>query len=129
MKKVLLLVAILISTLTIAQEKITEGVIITKQTMSSPDQQTNMQLAMIGELVTTTYFKEGFSRIEMDNPMTGKNTSIVNGKTKEMLVIMDNPMVGKKYELKKLDGTSASKVEETNETKEFLGYKCKKIYS
>ncbi|MFD0965069.1 hypothetical protein [Pseudofulvibacter geojedonensis] len=130
MKKLILLATILVSTLGIAQEKITEGKIISKQTMSSPDAQMNMQLAMVGEMITTTYFKEGKSRAELKSPMAGNTTSILNMGTKEMLVIMDNPMVGKKYILQKIDNSEEKlkdvSVEETKETKEFLGYNCKK---
>lgn len=134
MKKVLLLAAILLSTITIAQEKITEGVIITKQTMSSPDEQTNMQLAMMGEMVTTTYFKGDKSRTELSNPMTGEVITLSDKAEKKMLTLMNNPMYGKKYKMDSLDkgledekkANENAEVTETNEIKEFLGYKCKK---
>lgn len=129
MKKIVLLTAVLISSLSIAQEKITEGKMITKQIMSSPDEQMNMQLAMMGEMVTTTYFKEGKSRVEVSNPMIGSTTSVLNLNTKEMLVVMDGPM-GKKYISQKIDNSEDKlkdvSVEETSDTKEFLGYTCKK---
>lgn len=130
MKKLILLTVALLSTLGIAQEKITEGVIMTKQTMSSPDAEMNMQLAMVGEMVSTTYFKGDKSRTELSSPLTGENTTVLDLGSKEILVVMNNPMVGKKYVAKKLDDIEDKlkdvSVEETKETKEFLGYVCKK---
>lgn len=130
MKKIVLLAAVLVSTLSIAQERITEGKVITKQVMSSPDAEMSMQLAMLGEMVSTTYFKGAKSRTESNNPMTGNNTIVLDLDSKDVLVVMDNPMVGKKYATKKIENIEEMLkdlvVEATTETKKFLGYDCKK---
>lgn len=130
MKKVFLAVALVITSLGFAQEKISEGVITVKQTMSSTDEQVNMQLAMVGEVVTTTYFKENKSRSEMSSPMAGNTITVVDGDAGKMLMMMDNPMMGKKYSINdiKLDEEELKDVTvtPTNETKVVLGYTCKK---
>ena len=79
MKKILVLAALAISTFGFSQKTISEGVITTSQTLSSPDEQVNMQLAMVGQTITTTWFKNDKSRSEMSNPMQGSVTIVMDG--------------------------------------------------
>lgn len=130
MKNFLVLVAFMVASMSIAQEKITEGVLVQSQSMSSADEQINTQLAMMGEMVTTTHFKNDKSRSIMSNPMMGKSITIIDNEKKEMLVLMDNPMMGKKYmkeviEDVKLDSEGVEVVA-SSESKVILGYDCKK---
>ena len=97
--------------------------------MSSDNEQVNNSLAMLGDMSTTTYFKNQKSRTEMKSPMTGENTTIIDNNTKEMLVLINNPMLGKKYIKSTLDVSDEDlnniTVTETGDTKIVLGYKCK----
>ncbi len=131
MKKIILAVALVCSAIGFSQDKISEGVITTKQSMTSSDEQMNMQLAMMGEMVTTTYFKGNKSRSEMSNPMQGSVISVMNGEANKMLVMSDNPMMGKKYVLNdmtpKEEDLKDVTVTESSETKMVLGYTCKRF--
>jgi len=130
MKKIIVLVALAISTIGFAQKTVKEGVITTTQTVSSPDEQMNMQLAMVGQMITTTWFKNNKSRSELSNPMTGSTISVMDGALGKMLVMMDNPMTGKKYMLNDLTPSEEKlkdvSVVESAETKTVLGYVCKR---
>ena len=97
MKKIILAVALVCSTIGFSQDKVSEGIITTKQTMSSDNEQMNMQLAMMGEMITTTYFKGDKSRSELSNPMAGSTIAVMDGTANKVLVMLDNPMMGKKY--------------------------------
>lgn len=112
-----------------AQETISEGVIKTKTTMSSPNAEVNAQFAMIGDILSVTYFKDGFTRTETSNVMTGNSVAIVDTKAQEMLMYMDN-MAGKIYTKDSYVPTEEEMkgvtVEKTDETKEILGYTCTK---
>ena len=112
-----------------AQKSINEGVVTSKQTLSSEDDQVNMQLAMIGQIITTTWFKNDKSRSEISNPMIGNSIIVIDMAINKMMM-KDNAIVGKKYVLKDL-ASSESQIEnlsvvETAETKTILGYVCKK---
>lgn len=128
MKKLSLILFLAFGLTTLAQEKITEGKITLKQTMSSDNEQVAAQLAMVGDITTTTYFKGNKSRTEVSSPMTGNNTTIVDNETKKGIMLMDNPMMGKIYNELDLNVSQEDmdkvKVEKTGETKEILGYKC-----
>ncbi|APY09073.1 hypothetical protein BWZ20_12510 [Winogradskyella sp. J14-2] len=130
MKKILML-ALLYSFAFIvnAQEKVTEGVITLKQTYKSNDEATQAQFAMMGDIVTTTFFKEKKSRIEMSNPMSGDVVIITDSKSMESLTLLDNPMMGQKYQKQTIDlpkdKSDDINIEEGSETKTILGYKCK----
>ena len=130
MKKIIILAALVISTFGFAQKTISEGVIITTQTMSSPDEQVNMQLAMVGQTISTTWFKNDKSRSETSNPMQGNTVVVMDGATNKMLMMLDSPMMGKKYmlnDVKKSEGKQKGfTVVASEETKEVLGYVCKK---
>lgn len=129
MKKIFLFVALTFSMAVSAQKKITEGKITSKQSFSVEDEQMQAQLeAMMGEMKTTTFFKGSNSRSELDNPMSGKITTIINSAKNELLLLMNNPTLGKMYTLKKdLVNPEASKdikVVKGDKTKTILGYKC-----
>ncbi|MGB1268360.1 MAG: hypothetical protein ACPG45_01355 [Flavobacteriaceae bacterium] len=130
MKKIILAVALVCSTLGFSQDKVSEGVVTTKQTMSSDNEQVNMQLAMMGEMITTTYFKGDKSRSELSNPMQGDITTIMDAATNKMLVMVNSPMLGKKYTINdmmpKEEDLKDVTVTESTETKTILGYVCKR---
>lgn len=128
MKKLLFVLVLASSLTSFAQEAINEGVIKSKQTMSSDNEQMQAQLAMVGDVLTTTYFKEGNSRSETFNLMSGTTTTIMDGDAKQMLMYMDNEMVGKMYttastepSAEDMEGVTVTK---GDETKTILGYVC-----
>jgi len=114
---------------TFAQDKISEGVIIMKQKIESDDPTVQAQLAMMGEMTSTTYFKKGKSRSEVSNQMSGDITVIIDQDIQEMLMLMDGPM-GKLYGKKSTNLTEEElkkvTVTEIDETKTILGYKSKR---
>jgi len=130
MKKIIVLAALVIGAFGFSQKTVNEGVITTTQTISSPDEQVNMQLAMMGQMITTTWFKNDKSRSEMSNPMAGNTIVVMDGSANKMLMMMDNAMTGKKYMLNDLtpseDKLKDISVVESAETKTILGYECKK---
>lgn len=128
MKKLLLLLCMVVSTTMVAQEKITEGMMVLSQTISSDNEEVNSQLAMLGDMTTSTYFKDSKSRSEVSNMMTGDVTTIIDNDSKQMLMIMKNPMVGNKYMLKSMDLSDEDAknitVKKGEATKDVLGYTC-----
>ena len=129
MKKLLVLLLTVFSLSTFAQDKISEGVIIMKQKIESDDPTVQAQLAMMGEMTSTTYFKKGKSRSEVSNQMSGDVTVIIDQDIQEMLMLMDGPM-GKLYGKKSTNLTEDElkkvTVTEIDETKIILGYKSKR---
>jgi len=130
MKKLVVLVALVVSAFGFSQKAVNEGITTVKQTISSPDEQMNMQLAMMGPMVTTTWFKNDKSRSEMSNPMAGNTIVVMDGSANKMLMMMDNAMMGKKYMLNDLTPSDEKlkdvNVVESTDTKTILGYECKK---
>ncbi|WP_191860677.1 hypothetical protein [Hanstruepera ponticola] len=128
MKKLLFVLVCVFSLSTFAQESISEGVAKSKQTMSSDNEQMQAQLAMVGEVLTTTYFKNNKTRSETFNLMQGNTTTIMDGDSKEMIIMMDNQMVGKKYMTQSMDPNDEDMkdvtIEKGDETKTILGYEC-----
>jgi len=128
MKKLLFLFLATFSLTLVAQDKLTEGIITAKQTITSENAQVQAQLDMMGKMETVTYFKGQKTRAELDNPMTGSVITIANGDTKETLVLMDN-MMGKTYTIQKMDSIDDKlkgiKVVAGDKTKKVLGYDCK----
>lgn len=128
MKKFLFLFLAAFSLTVVAQDKITEGVITSKQTVTSENAQVQAQLDMMGKLETTTYFKGMKTRSVMSNPMSGDVVTVSNGETNEMLMLMDN-MMGKTYTYQKIDSTDERmkniKIVAGDKTKTVLGYDCK----
>ena len=129
MKKLLVLLLTVFSLSSFAQDKISEGVIIMKQKIESDDPTVQAQLAMMGEMTSTTYFKKGKSRSEVSNQMSGDITVIIDQDIQEMLMLMDGPM-GKLYGKKSTNLTEEElkkvTVTEIDETKTILGYKSKR---
>ncbi|MEQ6125345.1 hypothetical protein AAON49_14145 [Pseudotenacibaculum sp. MALMAid0570] len=130
MKKLIIVLLVSLSVNVFAQKEIKEGVIKTKMTMSSEDSQLNSQLAMMGDMTMSTEFKGKNSRTEMNNPMAGKNVTIVNSDEKKMMMLLDNPMMGKKYRTNDIKDISEEdlkniSVKEKGDTKTILGYVCK----
>lgn len=130
MKRIVVLVVLLMSAVGVSQTTVKEGVITIKQTLSSPDEQMNMQLAMMGPMVTTTWFKNDNSRSEMSNTMTGNSIVVMNGAKNKILMMMDNAMMGKKYTLSDITPSEEKlkdvKVVASKDTKNILGYVCNK---
>lgn len=128
MKQILLfIIAIVMSFATIAQEKFTEGVIFSKQNMSSPNAQLNEMFSQMKDTKATTFFRDGVSRTEISNPMTGDAVTLIS--PEKMLTLMDIPGAGKVYMIQDLkeimNSVTDVNVEEGSETKTFLGYECK----
>jgi hypothetical protein len=111
-----------------AQAEIAEGVITFKQTMSSDNDNMNTQFAMMGELLTTTYFKNDKSRTELSNPMTGDVITIFDTENGQMMMAMDNPMMGKVYSTKPFSDivgkNEGVEIKKGTDTKTVLGYEC-----
>ena len=130
MKKILLITMCFLSVSMYAQKQIDEGVVISKQTMTSDNEQMNAQLAMLGDMISTTYFKNDKSRSETSSPMTGSTVFIADNVSKKSLVLMDNPMIGKKYVEADINPTEEDlenvSIEKTDEKKTVLGYECTK---
>jgi len=128
MKKIILVVLVALTTSVFSQESMTEGVIFSKQTMSTDNAQMQSQLAMIGDILTTTYFKEGKTRSETSNIMTGSSYSIMDSESNEMLMALNNQMTGKKYVVKSMEPTEEDlknvTITKGDETKTVLGYEC-----
>lgn len=129
MKKIILLLLIAVNHITFAQDELNEGIITTKTTMSSENPQVNSQLTMLGDLITTVYFKNNKSRSEMNNPMAGQTITIIDTDVETMLLLMDNPMLGKKYSKNDLkiteDDLKEIVITENGESKTVLNYVCK----
>lgn len=129
MKKLMLFFALSFSLMLTAQDKLTEGVIVLKQTMSSDNEQMQAQFDTMGEMLTTTYFKDNKSRTEVSSPMMGDIITITDSDTKESLMLMDNPMLGKTYAIQKNELTEEQlkgiNIVSGSETKTILGYECK----
>ena len=128
MKKIVLLLLVAVSSVGFAQETISEGVMLSKQTMSSDNEQMQSQLAMIGDILTTTYFKGNKTRSETSNMMTGTSIAVMDADADQMLVSLNNPMQGKKYMIKSIKPSEEDlkdvKITKGDETKTVLGYEC-----
>ena len=129
MKKLVLLSLTLLLSLTVAaQEKIEEGIMTTKQSMSSDNELMNTQLQSMGDTNSVTYFKGDKSRSDISSPMTGDMSIVIDGTEKQMLMLMNQSALGKKYVLQSTDPSNEDmdnvKVEKGNETKTILGYQC-----
>lgn len=131
-KAIVFVIALGFGFLGYSQGDIKEGVITTSQKMSSDNEQMNAQISMMGDMITTTYFKNDKSRTEISSPMTGDMIIITDGETKEMITFMDNPMLGKKYMKGNLDLTEEDSDKVTiikgDKTKVVLGYECQQYF-
>lgn len=132
MKRYIFIVCVSLSCYLTAQKELLEGVITFKQSMSSNNEQMNAQLAMLGDLSTTTYFKDDKSRTELSNPMTGNVISIFDTESGQMMMAMDNPMMGKVYAINSIPGSEklpeGVSIEKGTEVKSLLGYECQQYF-
>ncbi|HLV69765.1 MAG TPA: hypothetical protein VKY34_03595 [Xanthomarina sp.] len=128
MKKIILIVLVAITSVGFSQEAITEGVVLSKQTMTTDNAELQSQLAMVGDIVTTTYFKGNKTRSETNNFMTGSSITIMDNDNNQMLMTLNNQMLGKKYVLKSMEPSEEDleniTVTKGDETKTILGYEC-----
>jgi hypothetical protein len=129
MKKLFTLVLLLtFSAIVTAQEKITEGIATTKMSYTSDDEALKMQMSMMGDIVSTIYFKDTKSRTEVSNPMSGDIIVITDSDKAVSLTLMDVPGLGKKFIEQKTEVDKEAlkniKVEEGTKTKTLLGYEC-----
>ncbi|MFD2823195.1 hypothetical protein ACFS5M_05905 [Lacinutrix iliipiscaria] len=129
MKKILCILLLAFSFNTIAQEKLTEGVVTSKMTLSSTNPAAQSQFDMIGEILSTTYFKDNKTRSEVQSMMTGETTNIIDNDEKKMLVYMNN-QAGKVYAESTFDSSEDDSKNVTitkgEETKTVMGYECTK---
>ena len=132
MKKLIILICMVANITMVAQDKVTEGMIISNQTISSDNEDVNAQLAMMGDMNTTTYFKNSKSRSEVSNPMSGDITTIIDTDSKEMLMLMKNPMMGNKYMSKSMEVSEEDAknitITKGDATKDILGYTCQQYF-
>lgn len=132
MKNLFLAVFVLIGLNLAAQEKLTEGILIFNQTMSSDDEQVNSQLRAMGLSTSTTYFKGNKSRNETRGDMTGEMSIVMDGTSNQMLMIMNQPMMGKKYALRSMTPSEEDlkniTVTKGDENRTFLGYDCEQYF-
>ncbi|SDI16281.1 DUF4412 domain-containing protein [Winogradskyella thalassocola] len=133
MKKILLFsFGLMLSVVATAQDAITEGVLIAKQTLASDNEQMNAQLKAMGDSQAITYFKGAKSRSETSSPMTGDMVIIVDGAEKQMLMLVDQPGMGKKFMLQSIvpseEDLKSVSVEKGDETKTVMGYECQQYF-
>lgn len=133
MKNILVSVALVFSCVLVAQNQMTEGMAVSTQKMSSDNEQVNGQLAMMGNMETTTYFKNNKSRSELSNPMSGDVTTIIDSDAKQMIMLMNNPMIGKKYLITPIDPSDEDMknftIQKGELTKTILGYECQQYFA
>ena len=127
MKKIIVIASVLLMNLVIyAQEKFTEGILISKQTIFTDNDQLNSQFEAAGEMKSITFIKDSNSRVELSNPLSGDITTITN--KEQMLMLMDAPGLGKKYNIQKLElneeALKSINLVKGTETKTVLGYVC-----
>ncbi len=130
MKKILL--SFLVGALTVFQihAQISEGHINYKIDMTTDDPQMQMMAGMLQGSTLDIYFKEKMARTEMKMGTMMTTVNIINEPTGEMLMLMSG-MMGKKAiksNLKDSDTVAqpTSEVTLVDETKEIIGFKCKK---
>jgi hypothetical protein len=127
MKKIVIALVVMMSLTITAQNKISEGVVISTQKMSSPNPEVAAQLAMVGDVVTTTQFKKGKMHTQVNSIMMGNNTTITDSDAKKMLVLSES-MNGKTYVMKDIDPNKEEidkfDITKGDETKTILGYVC-----
>ena len=128
MKKLLQIAFTFAVTLSIAQGKLSEGVITSKMTMSSANEQLNAQLQMVGDTQILTYIKGAKMRSETSNPMTGETISITDRDENKVLTLQNIPMYGKTYSISEFVkddiDTEGIDIKKTENAKEILGYTC-----
>lgn len=136
MKKISLLLAGLVLSATGTFAQIKEGSATYSLDLSSDDPNMQAAIGMMAGSTITTYFKDGASRLEVAMGMMNM-TTVSDGTSGQVLILTEIPSFNMKYAMK----TSATELESSektaedlpdfdiryeNETKEILGYTCKK---
>jgi len=132
MKRKIQLLFLFISLTVAGFAQMKKGTITYDMTFSSDNPDMAMAIGMMQGSKMTLSFMPGKSRSEVTMGTMGTMTTISDEKSKKILMLMD--MMGMKYAInsdieKKEEGNADNpdyKVEITEETKEILGYKCKK---
>ncbi|MCO5260585.1 MAG: DUF4412 domain-containing protein [Crocinitomicaceae bacterium] len=110
----------------------TEGTIKYSIEFSSSDPQVQAQLSMLGGSTMTQYFTPNFSRIQTNMGMFMNNSTVIDLKSKESVMLMEG-MMGKKAVKGNIDELGKSEedgdepkieVEKTGKTKKIAGFKC-----
>lgn len=128
MKKLIFILLASFSLVSVAQEKLDEGVITSKMKMSTDNEVIKSQVEAMGETEIVTFFKENKVRVVTDSPISGQSVTIIDKDKKKVLTLQNIPMVEKKYSLEdykepeELDKNI--KVTKGNATKTILGYDC-----
>ncbi len=125
-----LLLLLVVQTTVFAQKKFNEGTIV--YSISVDAAELGMMAAMMPSEMTMK-IKGNFSRTEMEAPMMGKTIAINNSKNNTGVMLMD--LMDKKFALtidEKFMKSQMGKmpdysITETIQTKEILGYTCKKV--
>ncbi|MBL4706842.1 MAG: DUF4412 domain-containing protein [Flavobacteriales bacterium] len=126
MKKLSLILALLASSILFAQDNF-EGLVQFEMKYENLSEEIKPMMSMLPKS-TTIEFKDGISRSVTPNAMGGETIILSNSESGETITLIN--MMGKKYALK--SNTNDTKednkpeVELIDETKEVLGYKCKK---
>lgn len=124
----LLFVALFISIISFAQDDF-EGIITYDITYDNLNEQMKAYESMLPKL-NTLEIKDGFAKSVSPNAMGGETVMLINLKTSEMITMMNT--MGNKIAVRsnssdtKEDDDDVS-IEYSDETKEILGYLCKKV--
>jgi hypothetical protein len=128
MKKLIFILLASFSLVSVAQEKLDEGVVNSKMKMTTDNEMMKSQFEALGETEIITYFKDDKVRVETDSPMSGVSVTVIDKDKKKVLTLQNIPMVGKKYSLEDYEEPKEVdeniKVTKGNVTKTILGYDC-----
>jgi GLPGLI family protein len=133
MKKILLLLAIIVGSISVNYAQITQGHVTYKIDISTENPDMEMVVGMMQGSTLEVYFKEKMTRAEMKMGSMMNMTTISDEKSGKILMLMSG-MMGKKAissTTEEMSGDAAQEkpkyeVELVDETKEIAGYKCKK---
>ncbi|MEM6516940.1 MAG: hypothetical protein AAF688_12205 [Bacteroidota bacterium] len=129
-RTVITILSLVVSFLSFSQQDLKEGILTSKQTMSSKNEQMNAQLSRMGNITTTTYIKNDKSYSEFTSPMSGETKVIIDGTSKELLLLM-NTGGGKMYTKESLEITDNDKdklnVKKGDKVKTIMGYECQQF--
>lgn len=127
MKKLFLILALLTSSILFAQDNF-EGVIQFEMSYENLSEQMKPMESMLPKS-TTLEIKDGISKTVTPNAMGGETIILSNSESGETITLMN--MMGTKYAIKSNANDNKKeedkpKVELVDETKDILGYTCKK---
>lgn len=133
MKKILLSLALIVSSISVNYAQITEGHVTYKIEVSTENPDMEMVVGMMQGSTLDIYFKEKMTRAEMKMGSMMNMTTISDEKSGDILMLMSG-MIGKKAistTSEEIEGDAAKEkpkydVELIDETKEIAGYKCNK---